>query len=394
MPKLTKAVPKYRKHRASGQAVVTIGGRDHYLGPYGTKASRIEYDRIITEWLANDRQPVVTRDEAPALTVTELIARYWRFAQSYYVKDGRPTDSQDHIRLALRPLRKSYGHTPAVEFGPVALKAVRQRMLDAGCGRKYINTQVRRVVQMFKWAVAEELVPPSVLHALQAVPGLRKGRTTAPEGTGVEPVEDTIVDATLAHLGPIVADMVRFQRLTGCRPAEVCIVRPCDVRRSGDVWEYRPRIHKTEHCGRDRVILIGPKAQTVLAPYLLRPAEAFCFSPVEAVKKDLAERHANRSTPLSCGNRPGTNRRRKPKRKPRARYDRDSYRRAIHRACDQAKVERWSPNRLRHSAGTEIRRRYGLEAAQVVLGHAKADVTQVYAERDIELARRVIREVG
>ena len=57
-------------------------------------------------------------------------------------------------------------------------------------------------------------------------------------------------------------------------------------------------------------------------------------------------------------------------------------------------MERWSPNRLRHSAGTEIRRRYGLEAAQVVLGHAKADVTQVYAERDIELARRVIQEVG
>jgi site-specific recombinase XerC len=58
------------------------------------------------------------------------------------------------------------------------------------------------------------------------------------------------------------------------------------------------------------------------------------------------------------------------------------------------KLPKWAPNRLRHSAATEIRKRFGLEAAQVVLGHAQADVTQVYAERDLELARRVAKEVG
>jgi hypothetical protein len=41
MPKLIDAVPKYRKHLASGQAVVNIAGTDHYLGPYGTKASKL-----------------------------------------------------------------------------------------------------------------------------------------------------------------------------------------------------------------------------------------------------------------------------------------------------------------------------------------------------------------
>ena len=84
MPKLTKAVPKYRKHRASGQAVVSIGGVDHYLGPHGTKASRVEYDRLIGEWLAGGRQPLVSEDEAPALTVTELLSRYWQFARRHY----------------------------------------------------------------------------------------------------------------------------------------------------------------------------------------------------------------------------------------------------------------------------------------------------------------------
>ena len=65
---------------------------------------------------------------------------------------------------------------------------------------------------------------------------------------------------------PVVADMVRFQRLTGCRPGEVCQIRPCDVDRSGEVWEYRPESHKTEHHGLERIIYIGPKAQDVLCP--------------------------------------------------------------------------------------------------------------------------------
>ena len=93
-------------------------------------------------------------------------------------------------------------------------------------------------------------------------------------------------------------------------------------------------------------------------------------------------------------NRPGTNRKRKPKRTPGEQYTIGSYRRAIHRACGKAGIDRWSPNRLRHSAGTEIRKRYGLEAAQVILGHASADVTQIYAERDLAKAVEIMREVG
>ena len=71
-----------------------------------------------------------------------------------------------------------------------------------------------------------------------------------------------------------------------------------------------------------------------------------------------------------------------------------AYRRAIHRACDQAGIPRWSPHRLRHSRATEIRKLYGLEAAQVVLGHAAVGVTQVYAEADREAARKIMAAIG
>jgi site-specific recombinase XerC len=54
----------------------------------------------------------------------------------------------------------------------------------------------------------------------------------------------------------------------------------------------------------------------------------------------------------------------------------------------------WSPNQLRHARATELRRNYGLEAAQTVLGHREADVTQLYAERDFELAKQIMQAVG
>ena len=139
-----------------------------------------------------------------------------------------------------------------------------------------------------------------------------------------------------------------------------------------DVWEYRPEHHKTEYLGADRVIFIGPKGQRVLVPYLLRSESAYIFSPRESELR----------------------RQRKPRGDIKERYDRNSYRRAVYRAAERAGVPQWGPNRLRHSAGTEIRHQFGLEGAQVVLGHSAADVTQIYAERDADLARRVAAEVG
>ena len=116
-------IPKYRKHQASGQAVVTISGRDHYLGPHGTKASRLEYDRLVCEWLENGRHPVGI--EGTEIILTEVIARYWQFAKGYYKRAGRCTREAPGIKQALKPVRELYGSEHAAEFGPMALKAIR-----------------------------------------------------------------------------------------------------------------------------------------------------------------------------------------------------------------------------------------------------------------------------
>jgi len=336
------------------------------------------------------------------VSVAELALAYWRFSKTYYRKNGELTGSIDRIRVAVRTLRATYAKMPSRDFGPLALQAIQRGLAESGKSRPYVNYLVDAIRRMFRWGVSQELVSETVYRALATVAGLRKGHTTAREPEPVQPVTEQVVQATLLNLSEVVADMVRFQRLTGCRPGEVCLIRPCDVDISGDVWIYRPESHKTEHHGQERLICISPKAQDILRPYLLREKDRYCFVPAESEKKRLALRHERRRTPLSCGNRPGTNRKRRPKREPGDRYTTGSYRRAIHRAVNLANRERngddplprWGPNRLRHSAATQIRKRFGLEAAQVTLGHATADVSQIYAERDLSLAVEVMRKIG
>ena len=160
MPKLSSTLPKYRRHRASGQAIVTLSGRDHYLGPHNTAASKRLYDRLIAEWLQRDRRSSPT-DAADQITVTTLCARYLRFAQSYYLKDGECTRVVPGIKCAIKYLRLWYGATSAADFGPLALKAVRQQMIDDGLSRKYINDHVARIKRIWKWGVGEQLVSAS-----------------------------------------------------------------------------------------------------------------------------------------------------------------------------------------------------------------------------------------
>ena len=111
--------PAYRLHKPTGKAIVTLDGRDFYLGPHGTKISKAEYDRLVGEWLANGRRlpPALAGDNGD-LVVAQLMATYLDFAKTYYVKDGKPTSEYEASLLAFRPLRKLYGHTRVADFGP------------------------------------------------------------------------------------------------------------------------------------------------------------------------------------------------------------------------------------------------------------------------------------
>ncbi|HUE71263.1 MAG TPA: site-specific integrase [Pirellulaceae bacterium] len=429
MPRLSRATP--RLCRVRSQAVVYLKGEANYLGRYGSAEAKRRYRQLLAEWEAADRPTQAT--PAPAdITVAEVCRAYKRYATAYYRSADGTTSGEIHpIKAAIKVLRLLYGTIPATEFGPLAFKALRQWLIERGLSRRTINRYSDRIKRIFKWAVSEQLIQPAVYQALSTVGGLRYGRSAAREIEPVRPVACATVAATLPHLPAVVADMVRLQRLTGCRPGEICILRPGDVDSTGEIWLYRPARHKTAHRGKERVIPLGPKAQAVLRPYLLRPADAFCFSPGDSERKRRQARHDARKTPIAQGNMPGTNRKRSPQRKAGERYNSTSYARAIVRGCEAAfgipdelrvipkvvpnipaeaqEAERsrrqelakqwraencWSPNQLRHAYATEVRHRFGLEASQVTLGHANADVTQVYAERNLSLAVDVAKAVG
>lgn len=419
-------VPELRLHKPTGQGYVRIDGAFRYLGRYDDPQTQQRYHRMIAEWMAAGCQVFAEPDE---ITIKELITRYLAHVEQYYRKpDGTPTSEIDSIKSVLRVLGDLYSETRVQEFGPRALIAVRQRMIDQSWCRKSINKHVCRMRAMFRWATEHEMIPGGVYHALTAVAGLKRGRSGAREGDAVRPVSLQEVNAIQPFVSRQVWAMVQLQLLTGARAGEIVTLRKCDIDRSGEVWVYVPADHKTAHHGHERTIFFGPKAQEVLAPFLMRPDEMPLFSPAEAERERRAARFAARKTPLGYGNCAGSNRRKAPMVTPGKSYDVDALRRAIARGCDHAnpppeplaqredeteiewksrltpeqkkklrawrKAHRWHPHQLRHTAATALRKQFGLEAARVVLGHTSAAVTEIYAEIDKTKAREAMLKIG
>jgi integrase len=395
VPKLPRSIPSYSCHKRSGQAVVRLADRDVYLGPFNSPESRERYDRFVAEWLANGRRPPEPLTETPAelgLTIDELIVRYMEFAGLHYRKNDTPTKELGNIKDSLRPLRQLYGSTPAETFGPKRLKTVRERMIAAGLARGVINQRVGRIIRAFKWAGSEELISVTVYQALKTVSGLQRGRTTARETEPVKPVPEAFVDAVRPHVSAQVWAMIELQRLSAMRPNEVVAMRAADLDTSGPAWVYRPASHKMEHKGKGRVVFLGPRAQAILRPWFRPSLEEHLFQPREASAARRTALRATRKTPVQPSqrdrSRPGARRR------PGVRYTVQTYRAAIYRACEAAGVPMWSPNRLRHNAATRLRREFGLDTAQVVLGHASPDTTLIYAEADRQRAAEAMLRIG
>jgi integrase len=399
-----------------GRAImrVLLGPRrykDYTLGVAGSAEAKAEYTRIFAELEQNKAMLSAVGASPPKPSQGELpLPRpgkplYVARIVLAYLERVKPVISAKHycrVLRALRPVAELYGRRLATDFDSLAFEQIQASFVASGLCRRYCNQLAMIVKQCFRWGASKKLLPISVFEGLRTVEALRRGRTSAPESQPVRPANLADVEATLPYMGQITADLVRLIRFTGMRAGEACIIRPMDVNRDGrdpdgtqhpDVWIYVPASHKNVHRGLERVVFLGPQAQGILAPYLLRAPEAYCFSPREAVQA-LADENG-RACNLSGERAPGEH------------YTTLSLGQAIRRAIAAGNkalakdgkgqaptIGRWSAHRLRHLAGTLSRHTFGPEHARAALGHNALSSTAIYAELSREKAAEVMRRIG
>ena len=328
-------------------------------------------------WEEHTRQ--LKRHETTGATVAELCALWDAHCREYYRgPDGLPTSTATNAVLDVRMFRELYGSAALAELTHADMLQLRDALVRSGVSRATVNVRLWRVKYMLAWALDEAIIPAAVKAELTQVRGVKRGRTIAPERQPVRPVDDATIAATVEHMMPNTADMVRVHRLTGMRPCELCALRWSLIDTSRTPWVYRvpAEVNKNDwrgELGQPRVVCIGPKARAILERH--KVGDDVPFSPVRAFGEYLEARRAARVTPFygKAKNAPPV---------PRVLGDRwttDAYTKTIRSACGKAKITPWGANRLRHTFGTEVRRAFGLEAARAVLGHTEGGcITDVY----------------
>jgi integrase len=344
--------PKLRFHKSTRRYLVTLDGRDVYLGR-DRKAAEKKYYALLMARLDGDTAKIPVRPGA-STTIAQIAEAYEQAMRLYYGKDrwGRG-------QIAVRHLVGLFGHVRPDEFRVSDLRTVREQMLKTLC-RREVNLHVREVVKFFKWATSMEHCSPDVYGRLMTLEPLKAGRSAARETAPVEAVPLEVVNRTLPFLPTLLRDVVALQLLTGARGGEILGLCGSDIDRAGNgVWRARLAHHKTAHRGKTRTLYFGPQAQAVLmAPAYASAGDGPIFAKFGKI--------------ITSG----------------------AYCQAIQRACVLAEVDPWHPHQLRHTAATELRRRFGVEAARVILGHSSLDTTGIYAEADTEKAESIIARIG
>lgn len=360
MPKLPPdRAPKLRYHRGVNQFCVSFPGETtRYLGTDQDQA-RDEYANLVARWFARGRTPEPKVQADP--TLREIAEAYQVHALGYYRKRGEPTTQAELcVRVADRVILLC-GDRTSTEFGVTDYKLIRDSWVRDGLSRGTVNQYASVVKRFLAWAVEEGKIPITAWQAAWAVRSLPKGRSPAPDLDPVEPIPSDVVEATCGHLSRRLAGMIQVMSLTGMRPGELVVMRGVSINVYRSPWIYCPERHKTEHLGHVRSILVGPRAQAILSPFLAVTHPDDYLLTARDFLKPMAVR---------------------------------TLRKNIQVAAEKAGVPPWHPNQLRHAAGTRFRAAAGLEASRVSLGHRNASTTEIYAARDLGRAAEIIQEIG
>jgi len=330
------------------------------------------------------------------LSVVEIIVEYFPWMAKQY-----GPGSESHVESAkhtLRMLKDSFGTMPADDFSVRQMTELRDAMIAKDWCRTYVNRQVGRVRDLFRWSVEMDLIPGTKWPKLLAMRNLRRGIPNVRETEAVRPAPDADIIACIERLPEVLADMLRLQRWTGARPKELMQMRWCDIRRdeaTADLW-YHPASHKTKHKGKSRRICLTGEAEALLMKYADLPPQEVILSPIRSERLRSAKRSAERKTPRWQSHLDRNESKRKPdseRKKPlRTTYDDTSYRQAVKRACAKAGVPVFTPYQVRHSAAARLlSKTKNPEFVRAMLGHSHVNMALHYSGIDENMAAEAAR---
>lgn len=381
-------LPRMGRH-SSGQARVTLNGKVHYLGVYGSPEAHQRYGELIQQWLAGGRRPLHTLPHPGqvTLTVRDLFEHYrtWIVTTGRYTKNGAATPQRGLIERSLTGFEEFAGNLRVTQLTEAVIVQWRDRIeLNRKLTRGGVNRKVQMLLGALRWAKTRGLLPKTVWADCHDIEPLKKGecgnrreRLRARRAVTLDEVEKVAAACSCRH----VAAMLRVQALVGCRPGEVAAMRWADIDRTPVIidgvtlWTYRvaEAASKTAHHGRSTSYPIPPRAQAILAEFQAFPT-ALIFSPAQS----MAERGRSRKTAPAFG----------PKWTARA------YRNAVVRACAAAGVAYFTPHEVRHGAITRAAEQHGVLAAQRLANHSSAATTARYLHTTDDDAYRVAARIG
>ena len=367
--------PAYPKNpiKSSGGARIKIAQKAYYLGRHGSPESYREYERLRLEHAKGLPPAPKLADKPNSLTVEKLLAEFLRNEPR-----GATHPQIQRIARACVPMLRLFGTTPADEFRANRLRAVQESMIDQRwmtddekkkCGpwsREYINKSIERIIRVFNWGESRELLPMNTAAHLRTVESLKLFDKRVKSCPDVKPVDwEKQVKPCLEWMNPVVRAMVQVQYLAGMRPSEVCNMRRCEVDTTGEVWLYTPTTHKGTWREHELIKAIGPRAQVIMAPWLMAAEpDGFVFPP--AKRRNAATR-----------------------------YEENGYGQAIRRAIKLAGVEPWHAYGLRHACGHNAQLVGGLPAIAAMLGQHSLETSKIYSDKQrLDLAKEVAKKIG
>ena len=365
--------PPLKRHKTHNRACVYINGKTKYLGRWDDNGPSPEALAAHARFCAQLRRPANKSNKPKHVMLADLAEAFLEDRRFRYVDEhtGQLTSSFFKSQAAIKRLLAMFADFRAKAFKPWHLQAIVNDMERKQMGVRTISEFIMRIKMMYQWGETNRMTKTKWRLALESVKTPKASPNGAQKSKPHMRIDRSVVEQTLPHLPLPIRQMVMLQLETGCRGEHVTNMRLCDIDMSDqDVWMWTPMRDKT---GNTSAIPMTQQAMQIVVEASKRPdgsfagTNEFLFRPCDSPK----------ATRIKSD-----------------RYNSNTYRRAIERACDRLGLEKWTPHRLRKQRGHEIGNEFGTDGVRAMLVHKSMKMADFYSEDRSEAGKALARRLN